>query len=89
MYKQGNKNLESFASNICNILKLTGAECVALAYSLTQSQFRVYAADAFRIVKTKCAEVNSVDSVANIHNDVLKAVATYIQSSEVSSMPRP
>mmetsp|Transcript_13579 Transcript_13579/g.30419 ORF Transcript_13579/g.30419 Transcript_13579/m.30419 type:complete len:2214 (+) Transcript_13579:205-6846(+) len=87
MYKQGNKNLESFASSICNILALSGAECVALAYSLTQSQFRVYAADAFRIIKTKCAEINSFEIVANVHMDLLTSVAHYIQSSEELSSP--
>lgn len=83
MFKQGSKILETLPSNICTVLNFSAAECVTLAYCLTQSQYRIFAADSFRILKIKCPEVNNFESISNIHSDVLSAIAQYIQNSEV------
>lgn len=85
LYKQGNKTLENFASNICSVLSFSAAECVALAYCLTHSQYHVFVSDAMRILSSKCSEINSIESVANIHGDLLTAIGNYIYHSEVSS----
>lgn len=85
MFKQGSKILETLPSSLCAVLNLSAAECVTLAYCLTQSQYRIFAGDSFRVLKIKCPEVNSFESVANIHPDVLTAVGQYVYSSEVSS----
>jgi hypothetical protein len=84
MYKQGSKILETLPSTVCTVLNFTAAECVTLAYCLTQSQYRIFAGDSFRILKIKCPEVTTLDSVANIHIDILNAVGQYVYSSEVS-----
>jgi hypothetical protein len=85
MFKQGSKILETLPSNVCTMLNFSAAECVTLAYCLTQSQYRIFAADSFRILKIKCPEINSFESVANIHPDVLSAIAQYVYNSEVSN----
>ena len=83
MFKQGSKALETLPSNLCTVLNFSAAECVTLAYCLTQSQYRIFAGDSFRILKIKCPEVNNFESVANIHPDVLTAIGQYVYSSEV------
>ena len=83
MYKQGNKILETYASNLCTILNFSAAECVALGYCLTQSQFRPYAVDGFRIIKIKCPEIAGFESVSQIHPDVLSSIAQFVYNSEV------
>lgn len=83
MFKQGSKILETLPSNLCALLNLSAAECVTLAYCLTQSQYRIFAGDAFRILKIKCPEINSFESVANIHIEVLSAIGQYVYNSEV------
>lgn len=93
MFKQGSKILETLPSTLCTVLNFTAAECVTLAFCLTQSQYRIFAGDSFRVLKIKCPEVNSFESVANIHPDVLSALGQYVFSSEVSSIlfmpPKP
>ena len=83
MFKQGSKILETLPSSVCAVLKFSAAECVVLSYCLLQSQYRVYAGDSLRVMKLKCPEVNALDSVANIHPDVLSAISQYVLSSEV------
>lgn len=67
------------------MLNFSAVECVTLAYCLTQSQYRIFAGDSFRVLKLKCPEVNSFERVANIHPDVLTAIGQYVYNSEVSN----
>jgi len=84
LYRQSSKLLDSYASNLCLYLKLSAAECVALAYCLTQSQFEVYAIDAHRIIRARCAEINNLESIVNINDDLLTTIGQYIFNSAVS-----
>jgi hypothetical protein len=85
MFKRGEKVLESFPSTICGILNLPAAECVALACSLTQSQFKIYGTDSFRVMKIKLPEITSFESIAAIHKDVMQFIVQSVLNSEVFS----
>ena len=80
---QGNKIFDDYLINLCRVLKFSPGICVSLAYTLTQSQYRIFSSDSLRILISKIPELVPSGSISDINEDILRGLVQIIYSSEV------
>lgn len=74
---------KDYLINLCKFLKFSSGTCVALAYSLLQSQYRMFGADACKLLQAKLPEVINSNSFSDMSDDVIQGLFQFLYNNEV------
>ncbi len=72
-----------FITEVVKTLGCSPALCAALAYALTQSQYRVYILDSVRLLKKTLPELVSSGTLQELTEEIVNGLIKLIFSSEV------
>eukprot|EP01036_Dinobryon_divergens_P029707 gene29707-38838_t len=73
---------KDYLINLCKFLKFSSGTCVALAYSLLQSQYRMFGADACKLLQAKLPEVINSNSFSDMSDDVIQGLFQFLYNNE-------
>lgn len=79
----GNKALDDYLIAMCKQLKLSVGYSVAVGFCLSQSQFRIIAIEAIRLLKSKLPDLLTSGSIGDIPDDHLYGLIQLIHNVEV------
>ena len=79
-----NHRQKDYLINLCKFLKFSPGTCVALAYSLLQSpQYRMFTADACKLLQAKLPEIINSNTFSDMSDDVIQGLFQFLYSNEV------
>lgn len=75
---------KDYVTNLTKFLKFSPGICVALAYTLLQSQYRVFASDAYKILQTKVPELINCNGYNDLSDEIAQGLLQLIYANDVS-----
>jgi hypothetical protein len=81
--QQGEASTEKIVANLFDTLALTLGQKLAVAFSLTKSQYRTVAEDALRMIATLLPMVKEVNQLKDIAEGILHGLVHLVSFTEV------